>query len=309
MRTALLSAWASVLMIGGAGPTAGQALQDEVLAKVTAALPGQPYARPAQPRKLLIFTLCRGFPHSVIPLASEALKQMGAKTGAYQAVVSSNAAFFEPDQIGQFDAILLNNTTGELFLPPDFEQRPATEQTLATLREKRLRQSLLRFVQGGKGLVGVHAATDCFYKWPAYGEMMGGYFAGHPWNEEVVVKLDEPGHPLTAMFGGQPLVVADEIYQFKEPYSRERLRVLLSLDTSRTDMKKPGIIRTDGDFAVSWIRPYGQGRVFYCSLGHRDEIFWNPKVLQHYLAGIQFALGDLKADAAPLAKPAAAPPK
>jgi hypothetical protein len=71
-------------------------------------------------------------------------------------------------------------------------------------------------------------------------------------------------------------------------------------------MNKEGIHRADGDFAVSWVRNYGKGRVFYCSLGHRNEIFWNPAVLQHYLDGIQFALGDLPADAAPSAKPATA---
>ena len=146
---------------------------------------------------------------------------------------------------------------------------------------------------GGKGLIGIHAATDCFYKWSDFGELMGGYFDGHPWNEQVTIKLDDPGHPVNAAFGGQPFQVTDEIYQIRDPYSRERLRVLLSLDTTQTDMNKQGIKRTDGDFAVSWVRRHGRGRVFYCSLGHREEIFWNPQVLRHYLDGIQYACGDL----------------
>ena len=75
--------------------------------------------------------------------------------------------------------------------------------------------------------------------------------------------------------------------------------MLLSLDTARTDMQKPEIKRTDGDFALSWIRDYGQGGVFYSARGHQQDVYWRPTILKHYLAGIQFALGDLEADATP----------
>ena len=63
-------------------------------------------------------------------------------------------------------------------------------------------------------------------------------------------------------------------------------------------MPDPGK-RKDGDYVISWVRPYGKGRVFYCSLGHEPSSYYNPHVLRHYLAGIQFALGDLEADATP----------
>ncbi|MBM4082807.1 MAG: ThuA domain-containing protein, partial [Planctomycetes bacterium] len=176
-------------------------------------------------------------------------------------------------------------------------------QDAAKARDERAKKSLLDFVAGGKGIVGIHAATDAQYQqWADYGKLMGGYFSGHPWNEVVTVKIDDPGHPVNAAFQGKSFEVADEIYQFKDPYSREALRVLLSLDTAKTKMDKGDKIRrTDGDFAVSWVRSYGKGRVFYCSLGHRNEIFWNPTVLQHYLDGIQFAFGDLQADTTPSA--------
>jgi type 1 glutamine amidotransferase/HEAT repeat protein len=157
----------------------------------------------------------------------------------------------------------------------------------------------MAYIKTGKGIAGIHAATDCFYKWEEFGAMMGGYFDGHPWNEQVTLKLDDPEHPVNAAFGGKPFVVADEIYQFKDPYSRDNVRVLLSLDPSGTNMAKNGMKRDDGDYAVSWVREYGRGRLFYCSLGHRHEIFWNTPVLEHYLAGIQWALGDLDGDATP----------
>ena len=89
----------------------------------------------------------------------------------------------------------------------------------------------------------------------------------------VWVKIDDPLHPLCASFQDRGFEVIDEIYQFKAPYSRDNLRVLLTLDIDKTDMNKKGINRTDGDFAISWVRNWGKGRVFYCSLGHNHHIF------------------------------------
>ncbi len=255
---------------------------DEQIQKIRDALPDEPVIAPDQPRKVLIFSLCKGFRHSCIPVGNEALVLLGENTGAYEAVVSEDSSVFQRESLEIFDAIIINNATGTLF------------------EDRKLKDNLLQFVRSGKGIVGIHAATDCFYDWSEYGFMMGAYFDGHPWHEKVTIKLDEPLHPINAMFGGSPLIITDEIYQFQqEPYSRDLLRVLLSLDTQHTDMKKTGIKRTDDDFAVSWIRSFGKGRVFYCSLGHREEIFWNPTILQHYLAGIQYATGDLPADSTP----------
>ncbi|MFQ5806314.1 MAG: family 16 glycoside hydrolase [Phycisphaerae bacterium] len=267
---------------GPNAPAVGKPPTREQIEKMKAAAPAKATVRPHAPRKLLVFTLCKGFRHSSVECGAKALEIMGEKTGAYQAVVSDDLSMFAAEQLRQFDAVCFGNTTGELF------------------DDAKLKKSFLAWVKSGEGVIGLHAATDCFYNWPEFGKMMGGYFDGHPWHEQVTIKLDEPDHPINAAFEGKPFEVVDEIYQFREPYSREKLRVLLSLDTNKTDMGKQGIRRDDRDFAVSWVREYGKGRVFYCSLGHREEIFWNPTVLRHYLDGIQFALGDLKADATPL---------
>lgn len=130
--------------------------------------------------------------------------------------------------------------------------------------------------------------------------MIGGLFCGHPWTAgcTVQVKLDEPDHPINQCFDGESFRVTDEIYQFKDPYSRDNQRVIASLDLSDPDTKavKGGnpdaVTRTDGDFGITWLRQEGKGRVFYCSLGHNEHIFWDERVMQHYLAGIQYALGD-----------------
>jgi hypothetical protein len=164
-----------------------------------------------------------------------------------------------------------------------------------------VKQSILEYVRGGKGIVGIHAATAALQNWPEYGQMMGGYYSGHIY-QEVAIKLDDPQHPVNACFrlrggrsrfggglGGKPLRINDEVYIFGEPYSRQRLHVLLSLDLER--MADPGK-RSDKDYAVSWLCQYGQGRVFYTTLGHAADTYWNPLFLRHVLAGIQFAIGD-----------------
>ena len=274
-----------------------RAITDEEKARIAAAVPTKPAAKPARPRKLLIFDLNIGYGgHRSIVYANLALEMMGRKTGAYETVVCHDLSMFSPEKLRQFDAVCFNNTV-------------CFNGTMGKLFEERgLKKSLVEFVRGGGGLIGIHGATANFLGWPEYGRMLGAYLAGHPWNRETVtVKLDDPGHPLNAAFGGKGFEIADEIFQFKAPYSRDPLRVLLSLDTAKTDMKKPGVQRTDNDFAISWVRSYGKGRVFYCSLGHSPSIFWHPKILRHYLAGIQFALGDLPADATPSSE-AARPP-
>jgi len=253
-------------------------------AKIAAAMPSSPVAKPEKARKVLVFSLCKGFKHSCIPTAIKTLEVMGRKTGAFETEFSCDMSAFTAGNLARFDALILNNTTK---LTPDEDQRKA----------------IMDFVKDGKGIVGIHAASDNFYSWPEGAEMMGGLFDGHPWTAggTWAVKLDEPDHPLDKSFGGKGFKVKDEIYQVKSPYSREKLRVLLSLDMSdpATD-RVGGKKRTDNDNPIAWIRSYGKGRVFYSSLGHNNEIYWNPAILGHYLAGIQYALGDLTVDDNPV---------
>lgn len=301
MRQWMFALTSGLVTLGMA--TAGSAQQsnfpETAVNRITEAAPAKATAKPLQKRKLLVFNLCRGFKHGAIPYGAKAMEILGQKTGAFETVVTEDIGMFEQDKLNAFDAVCMNNTTGEVFLPADMDKLPQDQQAAARETEARLKKNLLDFVSGGKGLVGIHAATDCYYNWPEYGDMIGAYFDGHPWSEEVGVKIDDPSHPLCAAFKGQGFMVRDEIYQFREPYSREKLRLLLSIDNSKTNMQKDGIKRQDKDFAVAWVRSYNKGRVFYCSLGHNNEIFWTPAILQHYLDGVQFAMGDLQADTTP----------
>ena len=163
------------------------------------------------------------------------------------------------------------------------------------------RKNLLEFVRGGRGLVGIHCAAHL--DWPEYTDMLGGYSISHPWNagSTVTIKLEEPDHPLMQCFGGSSFKHTDEIFVFGK-FSRQKVRVLFSLDTEQTDMTKPGIKPKDGDYPLCWISRNGKGRVFYSALGHQKDVYWRPTILKHYLAGIQYALGDLQADATPTPK-------
>jgi type 1 glutamine amidotransferase len=157
-------------------------------------------------------------------------------------------------------------------------------------------------VAAGHGVVGVHAAIDMWKRWPEGAAVVGATFGGHPWHPSGTwsVKLDDPGHPLLQAFRGKPFKMHDEFYELDEPYKRGDRRVLMSLDvTDPVTANVSPLHRKDRDFAVSWIKRHGEGRIFYCMFGHLADPFHDPAVQQYYLDGIQYALGDLPMDATP----------
>lgn len=271
--------------------------------KIAAAIPAEAYAKPEKPRKLLIFSRTGGFRHASIVTGKLALTELGKKTGAYETVVSDDLANFEKEKISGFDAICFLSTTQNPFEPfkDEFLKLSEEERKAAKDQEMRLRDNLMAYVKGGGGFIGIHAATDTFYNWPEYGEMINGYFNGHPWTANKAVSIQvEPGqeeHPLAEMFGGERLEFNEEIYQFKAPYDTSKVQMLLRLDPEKSE-KVGGMKREDNDYGVAWARNWEKGKVFYCSLGHNHEMYWNPKILRHYLAGIQWAMGDYKVELA-----------
>ena len=231
--------------------------------RIERAIPAAAPAAPLRPRKLLIFDLNVNYGgHASIPTANTAFTLMGKKTGAFETVVSRDPAVFEPASLRQFDAVFFNNTVGNCFEDPA------------------LRQSLIEFVYSGGGLMGVHGTSVAFTKWPG---------AIEDWPEFGIM-----------------LGYRDEFFRVHEPYSRHRVRVLMSIDTARTDMQQQpsygAVVRADDDYALAWVRQYGRGRVFYCTIAHHPSVFWDPRMLRFYLAATQFALGDLPAPTTPSAK-------
>jgi type 1 glutamine amidotransferase len=280
----------------------------EDLVAMEDAIPTKAPAKPQRPRKVLVLCKAAGYVHSSIPLAAETVKAMGEKTGAYSATISYDSADITTANLAQYDAIVLDSTT--LAFLDDPKDATATEAR---------KRALLEFVRGGKGLVGIHAAMDTYHTdthsetepptgtWPAFNTMVGGYFKFHwVYPQAITVKIDDPGSPLTAMFHGQEFEIHDETYTLvQDSFSRKNVHVLTSVDYSKmsdADKAKEKFKRTDGDYALSWIRREGKGRVFIEVLGHSEHIYSNTRMMEHLLAGLQYALGDLKADDSPSAK-------
>lgn len=284
---------------------------DAMKQQIWDAAPDKATAEPQKPRKVLVFWRTPGFKHTVIPCTTAAIEVLGKKTKAWETVASDDPAMFEADKLAEFDAVIMNSTCGknvkvdgkdqvrEIFITPDLEKLPAEEQRALLEKDARWKANFEAFVKSGKGLVGFHGATGAFFSWPPYGEMLGAYFDWHPKPQNGRIRLDDPSHPLLKAFEGKGFEMKEELYVVGDPYSREKLHVLLTLENTEIYAKKP---RKDNDYALAWIKPYGQGRVFYCAFSHFDETFLNPKLLRFYLDGIQYALGDLPADDSPSAK-------
>jgi uncharacterized protein len=229
---------------------------------------------PRAKHKVLYLTHSAGFKHEVLPVSEEVMKEIGERSGLFEVTVTKDCSLISRDSLKQFDAVVFY-TTGEL--PISDEQKAA----------------FLDFIKSGKGFVGIHSATDTFYKWPEYGELIGGYFDQHPWHQEVTVRVEDQTHPATRHLP-KSFPIKDEIYQFKD-FSRERVHVLLSLDPDSVDLTKPAVHRKDKDFALAWWRNYGKGRVFYTALGHREEVWRDARFQQLIRGALAWAMNDKSA--------------
>ncbi len=211
---------------------------------------------------------------------------MGEKTGAFTATLSSEPGAISAANLQQYDAVYLNNTVGDIFDTPE------------------MRAAFVAFVARGGGVIGNHGTSVASPQWTEFGEILGATGASHreP-TEKATINIEDPTHPIARAFDGKPFEYVDEFYRLAAPYSRDKVRVLLSIDPIATDMMQGRCygrcLRDDNDYPVAWIRQHGKARVFYTSLGHNPDPFWNPQMLAMFLAGTQYALGDLEADATP----------
>ncbi len=289
-RRIIRTAVALLAVSGALGAATAQTLEpipQEQIDQISALLGSQLTARPAKTRSILVFWRCEGFVHGkALEYGNKAFELAAAKTKAFKADFSNDYEALKPANLAQYDALVLNNTTG-----------------LKTEENRFIEPALIEFVRQGKGLAVIHAGADNFNKANQASEMIGGHFWGHPWGSGGMwaFKLDDPSHPLNQAFGGKGLSFGDEIYQQQSPYyNRAKLRVLVSLDfADKATAEAQGQRRDDKDYAVSWIRPYGKGRVFYTSFAHDQRAFLNKAVLTHILDGVQYAIGDLKSDDTP----------
>jgi type 1 glutamine amidotransferase len=272
-------------------------LRTIVIFALALAVGGALYGQAPKKKKVLCIGQVKGFQHDSVTYGLANIWKWGQETGLYDTYIRTDCQLITKKKLtgnaknlDYFDAVVFY-TTGEL----DMDESQKAD--------------LLSFVkEDGKGFVGVHSAPDTFYKWPEYGEMVGGYFDGHPWGTfKAPVLIEDPNSPMTKHFAGKEIVVNDEIYQAKD-WSRDKVRVLMRLNEDKlnlTDEKiKPRIKRTDKDWAVTWIKNYGKGRVFYSTLGHTYDAWDDKDVAKMYLEGVKWALGLTQAETTSHPKPA-----
>ncbi|MGC2478027.1 MAG: ThuA domain-containing protein [Candidatus Sulfotelmatobacter sp.] len=261
---------------------------------VDPSMPPPPCEKKIHLKHVLVVGQTKGFEHDSVPDGMAAIYNMGHDTGLWEAtlrtdteLITKKALDRNAKNLDYFDAIVFVSTTGELDL--DDSQK----------------KDMMSFIKDdGKGFVGVHAALDTNYKWPEYGEMIGGWFDQHPWfTFNAPITNEDPSFPAVSHFPAA-FVKYDEIYQPKE-WSREKVHVLLSLDPTKLNYdNNPRIHRTDHDFAVAWDKMYGKGRVFYSTLGHTQESWNDPDIRKMYFEAIKWVLGMTEGSTAPHLRPA-----
>lgn len=239
-----------------------------------------PHAHQIHLKHILVISQTKGFEHDSVSDAMAAIYNMGKESGLWDTMLRTDTELITKKDLGRntktldyYDAIVFANTTSELDL--DDSQK---KDMMSFIKEE------------GKGFVGIHAAMDTNYKWPEYGEMIGGWFDQHPWSTFNAPIINEsPDFPAVRHFPKE-FVKYDEIYQAKE-WSRDKLNVLLSLDPNKLNYDNPRVHRKDHDFAVAWAKTYGKGRVFYSTLGHTQESWNDPDIRKMYFEAIKWVLG------------------
>lgn len=227
----------------------------------------------AQSARILVFSKTAGFRHASIEAGKAALWQMGRDKG-FAVDTTENASVFTEDNLKKYNAVVFLSTTGNVLDPL---QQNAFE----------------RYIQAGGGFMGIHAASDTEYDWAWYGELMGGYFDNHPSQPSNVQQGDfhiaDRNNALTS-FLPEPWVRKDEFYAYKSV--SKHVKVLITID------EKSYIGGTMGDYhPMSWYHEFDGGRAFYSNMGHTPETFSEPLVLKHFWAGLEWAMGGLKAPA------------
>ncbi len=244
-----------------------------------------------QKKRILFIGAADGFAHDAVSAAMFTMEKIGRDSGLFEVrfhtdlePITKKPLKGNKKNLDWFDAIMFY---GQGDLPLSDDQKA----------------DLMAFVQkDGKGVLATHSGTDSFRdSWPEYVEMVGGAFNHHPWNQEVRVLVDDRKFPATRHFP-ESFEIADEIYQLNR-YSRDSVRVLMRLDTASVDMTKKNVERTDGDFALTWVRHWGKGRVFTSVLGHRPEVWDREDIQKMWLEAAKWVFGMTDGDVTPLPLP------
>jgi len=221
-------------------------------------------APPPIGRRVLVFSKTTGFRHDSIPDGIAAIRRLGGERG-FSVDATEDASLFEDSRLAPYAAVVFLCTTGDVL---DDDQQAAFQ----------------RYIEKGRGFVGVHSAADTEYDWPWYGGLVGAYFKNHPAIQPAAIRIADSVHASTRDL--PPLWErTDEWYNF-QTNPRARAHVLASLDESTYSGGEMG-----GDHPIAWCQFYDGGRAWYTALGHTRESYAEPLFLGHLLGGIRFAAG------------------
>jgi type 1 glutamine amidotransferase len=245
------------------------------------------FAQPAARKTLLVIGEEKGYRHEAISHAMATIERLGKESGLWDTTIRTDTEALTKKKL-EYNAKNLNDFDAVFFYTGG-----------ALEMDEQQKADFLSFIHDdGKGFIGAHSATITWTKWPEFGEMIGGYFDEHPWNTFAApILVEDPGFPGMSQWP-QAFTLADEIYQIKN-YSREDRRVLMRLDAAKLDLNNPKVHRKDGDFAVTWAKTYGKGRVFYSTLGHVEANWDKPEMQKMYLEAIKWAMRLTDADVTP----------
>jgi len=218
--------------------------------------------------KVLIFCKTAGFHHGSIKPGVVALQKLGAEN-KFDTDTTTDSKKFTTENLKQYKAVIFLSTTGDIL---NDEQQQVFET----------------YIRTGGNFVGVHAATDCEYKWQWYGNLVGAYFASHPAQRMATIKVLDNKNIATRHLPAE-WKRKDEWYNFR--WMAPDLKVLLAIDETSYD---PGKGAMGASHPMAWYHTYEGARAFYTELGHTDESFAEPQYLQHLLGGINYALGRKK---------------
>lgn len=256
----------------------------------------------ASVKKVLVFSQHTGFYHWTIPHNDEMLKIMAKKTGAFEMTIARDIDSFDKKNLKQYDAVILNNSNPsgpdrDLFADLLKKNSSYDEATIAELSAQ-YENNLMDYVAKGGGLMILHGAITVQNNSEKFSAMVGGSFDYHPKQQEMHLKEVDPNHALVQAFKGNGFTHIDEPYFFKNAYFDYNFRPLLYIEADQLEGKRAEV--SNNTIYVAWIKKHGKGRVFYTSPSHNAQSMDNPELLQFFLDGLQYVVGDLKADDSPM---------
>jgi type 1 glutamine amidotransferase len=209
--------------------------------------------------RVLMLTATAGFRHDSIATAREVMSTMALANG-FAVTATEDLSRINAAGLSETDVVMFALTSGELAL------------------SESQRAALIAAINGGKGFIGIHSATDTLREWPEYGRLVGSYVIDHPWTQQARVLVEAPSHPAAGIVDAFSL--EEEFYVFGDN-PRPRVQVLLRLDAAS--------VGAAGDYPLAWAQSFGSGRAYYNALGHFPATWRDTRFQSQLIAAIRWA--------------------